>query len=86
MRKFSNWLKQNPMLKLVSLVIAFVIWLAVVNISNPEVNDYVSVELEVVNPEELTNVDQMYSLDTRNVRVSYNVRTRYRNQINSSDF
>ena len=86
MNRFADWLKQNPMLKLTSLLIAFVIWIAVVNISNPEVTDYVTVELEVRNPDELTSVDQMYSLDTRSVRVSFNVRARYSNQIKASDF
>ena len=86
MKKLSDWLKQNPMLKLASLVLAFLIWITVVNFSNPEVTDYVNVELEVRNAEELTAVDQMYSLDTRTVRVSFHVRTRYMNQISPSDF
>ena len=86
MKKISNWLKQNPMLKLASLVLAFIIWLTVVNFSNPEVRDYVSVDLDVRNGEELTSADQMYSLDTRSVRISFNVRARYMNQIKVSDF
>ena len=63
MKRISNWLKQNPMLKLASLLLAFLIWITVVNFSNPEVTDYVNVELEVRNAEELTSADQMYSLD-----------------------
>ncbi len=86
MKKISNWLKQNPMLKLASLILAFIIWLTVVNFSNPEMSDYVTVELDVRNGEELISADQMYSLDTRSVRVSFNVRARYMNQISASDF
>ena len=86
MKRISNWLKQNPMLKLASLLLAFLIWITVVNFSNPEVTDYVNVELEVRNAEELTSADQMYSLDARTVRVSFHVRTRYMNQITASDF
>lgn len=86
MNKLGQWLKQNPMLKLTSLLLAFIIWIAVVNISNPEISDYVTVELEVRNPEELIRADQMYSLDTRTVRVSFNVRARYSNLISASDF
>ncbi len=86
MKKLSELIKQNFMLKLSAVVIAFMIWLTVVNISNPEVRGSVTVEIEVRNPDELTAADQMYSLDTGTVRVYYNVRSGNRNLIRAENF
>ena len=45
----------NLGLKILSVVIAFLVWLIVVNVSNPEVTDSVNVPLEVLNGDVLAN-------------------------------
>lgn len=86
MRQVTKWMKQNTMLKLLSLLVAFVIWLTVVNFSNPDTKGTQIVELTVQNGDKLTSADKIYNLDTKSVRVSYTVRTKYRNLITPDDF
>lgn len=86
MRHVSKWLKQNTMLKLLSLAVAFVIWLTVVNFSNPDTRGTQTVDLTVQNVDKLTSADKIYDLDTDSIRISYTVRTKYRNVITPEDF
>ena len=67
-------LTTNWTLKLVSLLLAFIIWLAIVNISNPTVVRSVSVPLEVINEELISDADKIYEIDgNKNVQVYYEV-------------
>lgn len=86
MNRISAWIKQNTMLKLLSLFLAFVIWLTVVNFSNPEIKDVTTVEVEVLNGDKLTSADKIYSLNSKTVKLSYKVRTKDRNKVKPSDF
>lgn len=85
-KKISRWFRTNPALKVISLALAFLIWLTVVNFSNPDTTAVQTVELSVKNGDKLTSADKIYSLDSKTVRVSYTVRTKYRNMMKASDF
>ena len=76
----------NLTLKLISVAIAFLIWLIVVNVSNPDIEMSVTVPIEVRNADVLTSADKTYSLDEKNVRISYKIRTQFRNRVSASDF
>ena len=81
-----NIFRVNIPLKIISVAIAFLLWLVVVNVSNPEVTDSVTMEIAVNNGEELMNKGKAFTLDSRTVRVTYRVRTNYRSQIQPSSF
>ncbi len=76
----------NFTLKLVSVALAFLIWLIVVNVSNPDVEMSVTVPIEVRNADVLTSADKTYSLDEKNVRITYKIRTQFRSRVSASDF
>ena len=78
--------KNNLTLKLLSLGLAFLIWLIVVNVSNPDIEMSVTVPIEVRNADVLTSADKTYSLDEKNVRISYKIRTQFRSRVSASDF
>ena len=59
----------NLGLKILSVVIAFLVWLIVVNVSNPEVTDSVNVPLEVLNGDVLANAGLSYKIENK-VKVS----------------
>lgn len=79
-------LNRNLALKAISVALAFIIWLLVVNISQPEVTGSQSVELQVRNADRLTSADKTYTLDTRTVRVNYRVRLPRQSSVSASDF
>ena len=84
--RIRNIFKHNKLLKLISIAIAFGIWLMVVNVSNPEMKSSVSSSIEVDYGESLTNLDKYYNLDTYNAKVSFSVRTNQRTSVSSADF
>ena len=79
-------LSQNLALKAISVVLAFVIWLMVVNVSQPEVSGSQLVEIKVENANRLTDADKTYKTDTRNVRISYRVRLPQQSRISAENF
>lgn len=79
-------LSRNLGLKAISAVLAFVIWLMVVNISQPEVNGTQTVEIKVENADRLTAADKTYKMDTRSVRISYRVRLPQQSRISADNF
>ena len=84
--KIMQLFKHNTVLKVLSIGIAFLIWLVVVNISDPEVTETVSSEISVLYEDELTGKSKTYTLDTKTVKISYKVRSSYRRQVHPSDF
>ena len=77
----------NLVLKISSLVIAFFVWIVVINISNPMVTRTQTVTLDVVNGNVITDAGKTYSLMGANtVSVSYEVRSRDEGKISASDF
>ena len=78
----SNW-----RFKLISLLVGFVIWILLVNISNPEVVRTKTVPLTVLNESVLTRAGKTYTLpNSDSVTVSYQVRTRDAYKIQAEDF
>ena len=81
-----NIIRVNKLLKLVSIAIAFLLWLVVVNVSNPEITETVTTEIEVTNGQDLVNKGKSFSLDSRTVRITYRVRANYRSLVQPSSF
>lgn len=79
-------LTENLALKGISLILAFVIWLMVVNVSKPEISDSKSVSLEVKNQNIFDADSKTWSIDRTSVTVTYNVRSDMRSAITNSDF
>ncbi len=80
-------LTDNIAIKLLSIFLAFFIWLFVVNVSNPEISRTKEVPLEVINEEILLAADKTYELDGKQtVTVAYDVRTLDEYKIRSTDF
>jgi YbbR domain-containing protein len=80
-------LLNNLGLKVASLVLAFAVWMAIVNISNPVIDDSQLVAVEVRNSEVLEASDLTYEIVGKDVvTVSYQVRTRDRSLVKASDF
>lgn len=81
-------LSDNLGLKILSVFLAFFVWLAVVNISNPDMTDTQEVPLEILNESILEASGKTYELlyDKLTVTVSYKVRTLNRSSIKPSDF
>ena len=86
MTKVLRILKQNLGLKLISVCLAFVLWLVVVNVSNPEVTDNVTMDIQVNYGDELMKAGKAFTLDSRTVRVTYKVRSSYRSLVKPSSF
>lgn len=81
-------LLNNLGLKIVALILAFIIWMAIVNISNPVVQGQpYTISVDIRNGEILTENGLTYELDGKeSVTVNYNVRTRDSSLIRASDF
>lgn len=80
-------LLNNLGLKVISLVLAFGVWMAVVNISDPIIDDSQTVSVEVRNEDVLEAANLSYEIDGKPaVTVSYQVRTRDRSLLKASDF
>ena len=81
-------LTDNLWLKILSVFLAFFVWLAVVNISKPETSDYREVPLEVINGDVLEANGKTYELlnDKNTVTISYNVRSLNTSSIRPTDF
>ncbi len=81
-------LTRNLSLKILSIVIAFFVWLAVVNVSDPQITDRKEITLDVINGEVMTKAGMAYEIEGKRttVTVSYLVRTRDRMNVTGSDF
>ncbi len=79
-------LTNNFGLKILSVLIAFFVWLLVVNISNPEVSRSQEVTIEFLNEAVLTDAGESYDVNRRTVTVAYDVHTLDEGRIKASDF
>ncbi|MCI9104782.1 MAG: hypothetical protein HFG56_02330 [Lachnospiraceae bacterium] len=80
-------ISNNLGLKILSLFLAFIIWLVVVNVSNPLVNRRRELTLEIENSEVLTAARRAYEISGKNtVTVSFDIHTRDEYKIRLSDF
>ncbi len=79
---------RNLGLKILSVVIAFLVWLIVVNVSNPDVSDSVNVTLEVLNGDVLTDAGLSYRIENNRttVTVAYTAKTQDLSSISKADF
>lgn len=77
----------NLVLKILSIFLAFLVWLVVVNVSNPEVTRTKEVPLDIENEQVLLTANRTYETNVKNaVTVSYTIRTRDEYKIKASDF
>ncbi len=80
-------LKSNLGLKILSVFLAFFVWLLVVNVSDPRQSGERSVQLEIINEDVLTDAGLTYELVERStVTVDYTVHMRNSSQIQPADF
>ncbi|MCD8224199.1 MAG: hypothetical protein LUC99_05025 [Clostridiales bacterium] len=79
-------LVNNLGLKILSVFLAFFIWLLVVNVSNPEISDSQDVTLEIENGDILTDAERTYEISRSTVAVVYDVHTLDEYKIRASDF
>lgn len=81
-------LTRNLSLKIVSVVIAFFVWMAVVYVSDPQVTGRQEITLEVVNDDVLTKAGLTYEVEGKRttVSLSYRIHTRDRVNVAASDF
>lgn len=74
-------------LKIVSLILAFVVWMGIVNVSNPVKESSVTVPVEVRNGEVMKANNLAYEISSKSsVTVYFWVRTRDESLIRASDF
>ena len=82
-----EFLTKNIGLKIASVIAAILVWMIVVNISNPEIKASKQVQIEVENDDVILNAGKTYELNgNTSVTVSYSVRTRDEYKIKASDF
>lgn len=80
-------LLNNLGLKILSIFVAFFVWLVVMNVSNPLTSGSKEVPLETVNGKVLTAANRAYEINGKStVTVNYRVRTRDAYRIKASDF
>jgi YbbR domain-containing protein len=79
-------LTNNLGLKILSILLAFFIWLLVVNVSNPEVTRSQDVALEIMNDSVLLDANRTYELSRKSVSVTYEIHTLDEYKIRPSDF
>ena len=80
-------LTKNIGLKITSLFLAVLVWMVVVNISNPEIKASKQVQVEVENENVILDAGKTYEFTgSTMVTVSYAVRTRDEYKIKASDF
>lgn len=81
-------LTRNLGLKILSVIIAFFIWFAVVNVSNPLENRSREIPLEIQNANVLEKAGLAYELDTKKstVTVNYQIHSMDQNSVSAADF
>ena len=80
-------LKSNLGLKVLSVFLAFFVWLLVVNVSDPKQSGEKTVQLEIINDDVLANAGLTYELaEKSSVTIDYTVHMRDSSQIQASDF
>ncbi len=80
-------LLNNLSLKILSIFLAFFVWLVVVNVSNPVITASKEVTLEILNEQILTGAGKTYEISGKGTTtVSYQVHTRDSYLIKASDF
>ncbi len=81
-----KFFKENIGLKLVSVVLALLLWLIVFNVSNPEQKESRTVELQILNQDTFSAENKTWEVDRSTVTVSYTVRSNLASSVKASDF
>ena len=77
----------NLGLKILSLFLAFFVWLLVVNVSNPEVTSSKEVTLDIENAQVLLNAGRTYEISGKStVSVTYEIHTLDEYKVRATDF
>lgn len=76
----------NLGLKILSVFLAFIIWLVVVNVSNPLVESRREIALEIENEQVLTAAKRAYDVGKSTVTVTFDVHARDSYRVQASDF
>ena len=80
-------LRNNLALKLLSVVLAFILWIIVMGISNPIVSRSKNVTVEVENEEIIYDAAKVYEIiGSNSIMIDYTVRSRDEYQIRATDF
>lgn len=77
----------NLPIKILSLAIAIVTWLIIMNLLKPMVSGFVNVTITLENEDYIKNQNKAYSIqDSRVIRINYMVQADYQTSISQSDF
>jgi len=80
-------IKTNLSMKILSLALAGILWVLIMNIINPLVNGFVNVQIQVENEAYALEQDKTYTfLDSKTARVTYKVNSNMQTNIKQSDF
>ena len=81
-------LTTNLSIKLISLLFAIVIWVVVMNITNPVINGFVNVSVNVENENVVSEQNKTYFIppESRIVKISYKTKSNSQMNIKQSDF
>lgn len=87
-KKMMKHLANNPSLKILSVAIAVVLWLVVVNYDNPEVTQPFRIPVDVVGEETLASMEMVYDIvDNSNVATIYATgKRKMMDELHASDF
>ncbi len=88
LKKIGKAIINNAGLKILSLVLAVVLWLIVVNIDDPTISKNFTVPVTIENAEYLTDMGEYYEVtdDTKNVVFSVSGKRSYIEKLTGSDF
>ncbi len=88
---FAKWAKkltENVGLKILALVMAVILWVAVFNLDDPTINKQFTCGITVDNENFITAMGKYYEIDSDSMNVTFNVygKRSIVNQLNNSDF
>lgn len=73
LKKLSSLITNNFGLKILGLVIAIILWMAIVNVQDPDKTQTFSIEVEVVNADFLTDLGKTYEVVNGTDTISFTV-------------
>lgn len=87
-KKMMKHLANNPSLKILSIGIAVILWLVVVNYDNPEITKAYNIAVDILGEETLASWEQVYQVvgDNRMAAIRVTGKRKLLESLNSSDF
>lgn len=88
---FGKWAKkltENPGLKILALLLAIILWVAVINLDDPTINKQFTTGVTVENENFISTMGKYYEIESEDMNVTFNVygKRSVINQLNNSDF